>query len=165
MKRRRFLLILLAAPLACCKRDADAPPPPPRDATDTATAYFCGMSVNEHDGPKAQIFVRDLADPFWFSSVRDAFSFLMLPETPKAVTAIYVNDMANAKDWAHPGPWIDAHEAYYVIGSRKRSGMGANEAAPFATMAAAQKFVGDEGGRIVRFDAMPRDYVLGSNKG
>ena len=104
MKRRRFLLILLAAPLACCKRDADAPPPPPRDATDTATAYFCGMSVNEHAGPKAQIFVRDLADPFWFSSVRDAFAFIMLPETPKAVTAIYVNDMASAKDWEQPEP-------------------------------------------------------------
>ena len=169
MKRRRFLLILLAAPmLASCKRNGDAEAmPAPREVTDGSIAYFCGMAVNEHSGPKAQIFIRDTPDPFWFASVRDAFSFLILPETPKAVTAIYVNDMAKAKDWAHPGPatWIDAHKAFYVIGSRRRSGMNADEAVPFGTDAAAQKFVAEEGGRVVRFDTMPRDYVLGPKTG
>lgn len=169
MKRIRFLLLLLAAPLlVSCKwnDDADAMPPPQK-ITNSSVAYFCSMSVNEHEGPKAQIFIRDMKNPFWFASVSDAFAFLFLPETPKAVTAIYVNDMAKAKDWAHPGPgtWIDAHKALYVIGSRRRGGMNAHEAAPFGTAAAAEKFVADEGGRIVRFDDMPHDYVLGSKSG
>jgi copper chaperone NosL len=160
---RRFILLLLATALASCKRE-EAAAPPPRPLNEAATAYFCSMAVTEHDGPKAQIFVRDMANPYWFAGVRDAFSFLMLPETPKAVTAIYVNDMTNA-DWEHPGPWIDAHNAFFVIDSRKRSGMGAEEAAPFSTKAAAEKFAADEGGRVVRFDAVPRAYILGSNTG
>lgn len=122
------------------------------------------MSLSEHSGPKAQVFIRGLADPFWFASIRDAFAFLMLPETPKAVAVAYVNDMAKAKNWNHPeaGAWIDAHKALYVIGSRRRGGMSNNEAVPFGTAAAAQNFVATEGGRIVKFDGMPRDYVLGS---
>lgn len=160
---RRHLLLLLAIPLASCKRE-QAAAPPPRPLDEAATAYFCSMAVNEHAGPKAQIFVRDIPNPYWFASVRDAFSFLMLPETPKPATAIYVNDMTNA-DWAHPGPWIDAHTAFFVIDSRKRSGMGAEEAAPFSTKAAAEKFAEEQGGKVVRFDAVPRAYILGSNSG
>ncbi len=60
------------------------------------------MSLSEHAGPKAQIFVRGLPDPYWFASVRDAFAFTMLQEMPKAITAIYVNDMARAKNWDQP---------------------------------------------------------------
>ncbi len=169
MKRRRFLLVLLAVPvLASCKRDGGAEVmPAPREVTDSSVAYFCGMSVNEHSGSKAQIFIRDMQDPFWFAGVRDAFAFLMLPETPKAVVAVYVNDMAKATDWAHPeqGTWIDAHTAFYVIDSRQRGGMNAGEAVPFGTAAAAKKFIAEEGGRVVRFDDMPRDYVLGPKTG
>ncbi len=169
MKRRCFLLVLLAAPLlASCKGKGDAEAmPPPQEFTDSSIAYFCGMSVNEHNGPKAQIFIRDQQDPFWFASVRDAFAFLKLPETPKAVVAIYVNDMAKARNWDHPGPgtWIDARKAVYVIGSRRRGGMNADETIPFGTASAAQQFVKAEGGKIVRFDDVPSDYVLGAKSG
>jgi copper chaperone NosL len=168
MKRRALLLCLLAAPLlASCKQDRDVSAPVPHEVTESSVAQFCGMSLSEHSGPKAQIFVRDLPDPYWFATVRDAFAFLELPETPKAVAAIYVNDMARAKNWDQPeaGSWIDAKQAYYAIGSRRRSSMNTDEAIPFGNRDAAEKFVGVEGGQIVRFEQMPRDYILSSNSG
>jgi copper chaperone NosL len=168
MNRRALLLCLLAAPLlACCQQDREATAPQPREVTDGSIAQFCGMSLNEHSGPKAQIFVRGLPDPYWFAAVRDAFAFLMLPETPKAIAVVYVNDMAKVKNWDQPEPglWVEAKKAAYVIGSRRRSGMNGDEAIPFGTSGAAEKFVAEEGGRIVGFDDMPRDYILSANPG
>jgi len=40
--------------------------------------------------------------------------------------------------------------------------MGGDEAVPFSDRAAAEKFAGENGGRIVGFDQVPRDYVLTS---
>lgn len=168
MKRRAFLLALLATPLlASCKRDDVAAALRPREVNDASVAQFCGMNLTEHSGPKAQIFIRGLPDPYWFATVRDAFAFLMLPESPKAVAAAFVNDMAKAKNWDQPEPglWVEAGRAFYVIGSRRRSGMNSDEAIPFGASDAAEKFVAAEGGRIVRFDEMPRDYILAAKSG
>ena len=134
---------------------------------DASVAQFCGMALTEHAGPKGQIFVRGLHDPYWFSSVRDAFAFTMLQETPKAIAAFYVNDMAQAKNWnqPEPGTWVEARNAYFVIGSRRRGGMGADEAIPFGAAAAAQAFANANGGRVVRFAEMPKDYVLTATSG
>jgi copper chaperone NosL len=125
------------------------------------------MNLTEHAGPKAQIFVRDIPNPYWFASVRDAFAFTLLQETPKAFTAIYVNDMARVKNWEQPeaGAWVEAHKASYVIGSNKRSGMNTDEAIPFSDPDAARAFAVANGGRVVGFDDMPRSYVLASSIG
>ena len=109
----RILKVLVLVPLvtlAACKPEKDAAAPSPREITDASTGQFCGMALFEHPGPKAQIFVRDIPDPYWFATVRDAFAFLMLQETPKALVAIYVNDMARARNWdqPEPGTWIEA---------------------------------------------------------
>jgi copper chaperone NosL len=161
MKRRAALLGLLS--IAGCKPEKpDAALPPPREITDASIGQFCGMSLSEHAGPKGQIFVRDLPDPYWFATVRDAFAFAMLPEMPKAIAAIYVNDMARAQNWdqPEPGTWVEAHDASYVIRSHRLSGMQTDEAIPFGDGATAQRFVEANGGRVVRFADMPRDYIL-----
>jgi copper chaperone NosL len=166
MKRRTVLMGLLL--LARCKPDKqDAALPAPREITDASVGQFCGMSLTEHAGPKGQIFVRELPDPYWFATVRDAFAFAMLPEMPKAITAIYVNDMGRARNWdqPEPGTWVDAHQAFYVIGSRRSSGMLTEEAVPFGEDAAATRFAEANGGRIVRFADMPRDYILAAAGG
>jgi copper chaperone NosL len=166
MRRREVLLGLLS--LAACSRGYNAAAaPPPREMTDASVAQFCGMALSEHAGPKGQIFVRGLSAPYWFSSVRDAFAFTMLQETPKAILAFYVSDMARAKNWdqPEPGTWVEAHNAYFVIGSRRRGGMGADEAIPFGVAAAAQAFAAANGGRVVRFAEMPKDYVLTTESG
>lgn len=125
-------------------------------------AEFCGMSLQEHTGPKAQIFVKDRAVPYWFASVHDMFAFTLLPEEPRAIVAIYVNDMGLARNWDHPEPgtWVEAHKAFFVIESRRHGGMDENEAVPFSDPAAAQAFIGQNGGRMVRFKEMPTDYIL-----
>jgi copper chaperone NosL len=161
VKRRAVLFGLLS--LAACKRDkAAAALPPPREITDASIGQFCGMALSEHAGPKAQIFVRGMPDPYWFATVRDAFAFAMLPEMPKAIAAVYVNDMGRAQNWDQPEPgmWVEAHRASFVIGSRRRSGMATEEAIPFGDDAIARRFAADNGGRVVRFAEMPPDYIL-----
>ena len=166
--RRRDVLLGLVVLAAGCKRGASAVAAPrPREVTDRSVSQFCGMSLSEMAGPKAQVFIRGVPDPYWFGSVRDMFAFVFLPETPKAIAAIYVSDMARAKDWdqPEPGTWVDARKAFYVIGSRRRSAMGTDEAIPFGDAAAARRFADADGGRVVTFDEMPRDYVLTADSG
>lgn len=163
----RHAFVALALLSACGRNDAASNAPPAREVTDASAAEFCGMNLTEHPGPKAQIFVRGLPNPYWFANVRDAFAFTMLQDTPKAIAGIYVNDMAKAKNWdqPEPGTWIDAHKAHYVIHSDKRSGMNTDEAVPFGDLAAAQAFVAAHGGRVVGFADMPQGYILGPASG
>jgi copper chaperone NosL len=122
------------------------------------------MNLMEHAGPKAQIILAGRSEPVWFSSARDAFSFTLLPEEPKDIRAIYVSDMGMAASWEAPGTmnWVNAKQAVFVIDSRKKGGMGGDETVPFSDHSAAEKFAAENGGRVVRFSDVPREYVLGS---
>jgi copper chaperone NosL len=165
MKGFTLAVGVIAMALAGCDQQAGQAPPAPHELTAGAIGHYCGMNLVEHNGPKGQIIVAGRDDPVWFSSARDAISFTMLPEEPKDVRAIYVSDMAKAPSWDDPGAnnWVDAHKALFVIGSSVQGGMGAPETVPFSDGAAAQKFAAAHGGRIVSFDQIPRDYVLGSD--
>jgi copper chaperone NosL len=162
-------IILLAAfagvlALAGCNDQKTAEAPPPQEITDSAIGHYCGMNVLEHSGPKGQIILASLKDSVWFSSARDAISFTLLPEEPRDIRAIYVSDMARAPSWDKPGAnnWVDARQASFVIGSRMQGGMGGDEAVPFSDRSAAEKFAAENGGRIVAFAEVPKDYVLGA---
>jgi copper chaperone NosL len=87
----------------------------------------------------------------------------MLPEEPKDIRAVYVSDMGKAATWEEPGAsnWVDARRASFVIGSRMKGGMGADEAVPFSDRSAAEKFASENGGRVVAFAEVPKDYILG----
>lgn len=157
-----FAAALLAAG---CDADQKLPPPAPFALTDEAVGRYCGMNVLEHAGPKGQVILdAQVGDPIWFSSARDTLAFTMLPEEPKDYVAIYVSDMGRALSWEKPGAtnWIDAKKAFYVIGSALRGGMGAEETVPFSSHAAATRFAVKNGGRVVTFGEVPRDYVLGT---
>lgn len=150
---------------ACGERTAEAPPPP-RELTAEAVGHFCGMNLMEHVGPKGQILLASRPEPVWFSSARDAVAFTLLPEEAKDIRAIYVSDMAKAPTWEEPGAtnWLDARKAFFVIGSRLKGGMGADETVPFSERAKAEAFAAENGGRVVGFAEIPRDYVLGSGE-
>jgi len=137
--------------------------PEPFALTEEAIGRYCGMNVLEHSGPKGQIILDHIREPIWFSSARDAVAFTMLPEEPRNIAAVYVSDMAKASDWERPGAenWIDAHGAFFVIGSSLLGGMGAPETVPFSTQAAADEFAAEHGGTVVAFADIPEDYVLG----
>jgi copper chaperone NosL len=149
--------------LACGEEDAPqvVSAPAPIEITRDDIGYYCNMIVADHLGPKGQVHIDGRAEPVWFSSVRDTIVFTLLPEEPKNITAIYVNDMGRAS-WEHPeaGTWIDARKAWYVVGSNKVGGMGAPEAVSFAAKTDAHAFAGKHGGQVVTFDGVPRDYVL-----
>lgn len=150
--------------LVGCSNDQSEEMPQPFALTADAIGRYCGMNVLEHDGPKAQIILGKVPEPIWFSSARDAVAFTLLPEEPRNISAIYVSDMAVAPSWEKPGAenWIDARQAFYVIDSSIRGGMGAQETVPFSTEQAAREFAAKNGGRVLRFADIPADYVLGS---
>jgi copper chaperone NosL len=164
--RRVAIACALLVPIAlagCGERQVGAIPPPHK-MTAEAIGHYCGMNLLEHGGPKGQIFAASLIEPVWFSSARDTIAFTMLPDEPKDIQAIYVSDMGKAASWEKPGAdnWIDARKALFVIGSRVKGGMGGDEAVPFSDRGAAEKFAAKEGGRVVAFADVPRDYILGS---
>jgi copper chaperone NosL len=140
--------IAAAALLAGCGQEAAPPPMPlPDEVTYASVGRYCGMTLADHEGPKGQIHLQGQAEPVWFSSVRDTIAFTRLPEEPRDIAAIYVNDMGRARNWAQPEPgtWIDARKAWFVIDSDVRGGMGAPEAVPFSDPAAAQAFQAHRG--------------------
>jgi copper chaperone NosL len=161
MNRRTFLKTALAASLLSgCDDKPDAKVPPPRPIALDAAGQFCGMTLGEHPGPKGQIFVRDRTEPYWFATVRETVAFTLLPEMPKSILAIYVSDLARSKNQEQPEVWVLADRAWFVIGSRQRSGMDTPEAMPFSEEAAARRFAADNGGRVVRLADTPQSYIL-----
>ena len=136
--------------------------PSPAELTSDATGFYCSMTVSEHAGPKAQVFVSDAASPLWFPSVRDMFAYTMLPEENQDIRAIYVSDTGATDDYADvtEGAWVEARKALYVLGSEIEGGMGLPEAVPFADRDQAAAFTEKHGGEIVSFDEVSPDFVF-----
>ena len=165
MRRAALAAMVVAAlALAGCNDKRMAEAPTPHELTGSAIGNYCGMNVLEHPGPKGQILLASRIEPVWFSSARDALAFTMLPDEPKDIRAIYVSDMAKAPSWEEPGAnnWVEAKQALFVVGSRIKGGMGADEAVPFSDRGAADRFASENGGRVLAFAEVPRDYVLGA---
>ncbi|RUS59528.1 copper resistance protein CopZ [Pseudorhodobacter sp. E13] len=159
----KHLLLLPLLLLAACQEEVTQDTSPVA-LTETAAGYYCQMTLLEHDGPKAQIHLSGLPGaPLFFSQVRDAVAYARMPEQSHAILAIWVNDMgAEGASWAAPGAtnWVDATQAYFVVGSQIKGGMGAPEIVPFATAAAANAFVQQHGGAVMRFDDIPDSAAL-----
>lgn len=170
MRISRFRLagVLMAAGilLTGCGENGNgqsAPPPPQTAIPQDAVGHYCGMFLFEHKGPKGQILLRDRETPVWFTTIREVFAYIHLPEESKAIAAAYVQDMARMQaDGTLPDDsWMNARDAWYLIHSRYEGGMGTLDALPFGTQEAAQAFRQREGGEIVRFDDMPEEYIFG----
>lgn len=159
MKPALFALALLA--LAACREEA-ASLPDPVALTAEAVGHYCQMDLLEHPGPKAQVHLDGLSAPLFFSQVRDAIAYMRMPEQSHAILAIYVNDMAIAPSWEQTGPenWINAKDAFYVVGSDRTGGMGATELVPFAQAAAAASFATAHGGTVLMLDQIQDSDVL-----
>ncbi len=153
-------LLLLFVFLSACENKMDIEVPPAQELTREANGYYCLMTVVNHTGPKGQIILTDKPKALWFTSVRDAIAFTHSPEEPKNIAAFYVNDMSNAS-WDDPGAenWIDAKQAWYVIGSDRAGGMGASETVPFSTEEKASLFAKEQGGSVYTFTTIPEEYI------
>jgi copper chaperone NosL len=155
-----LLAPLLAAMLAGCSAAGDAAPPIPVAMTQDSVGYYCQMYVLDHGGPKAQIHLKGLDQPLWFSQVSDAAAYLHDKEREREIVAVYVSDMAKAASWGEPGStnWTDANAAFFVIDSKQMGGMGTPEAVSFATKADADKFQSEKGGTVVALSSIPEGY-------
>jgi copper chaperone NosL len=162
MCRLSTLLIIIL--LTACEKNQPVEVPPAQKLTREANGYYCLMTVTDHSGPKGQILLTGQQQALWFTSVRDTIVFTLSPGEPKNIAAIYVNDMTNA-NWDDPGAdnWIDAHKAWYVLGSKHTGGMGAPEAVPFSTKATAESFARQQGGSVYTFISIPPEYILATS--
>lgn len=158
MIRRKVHIALCCLALAACEPSGPQVAAAPHEPDSAAIGFYCRMSLAEHGGPKGQILPKGWSEPLWFTSIRDALTYVeedVLSE--RQLAGFWVNDMSQGT-WEHPAPgsWIDAREAWYVVGSTRVATMGGREAVPFKTRAGAETFAAAEGGLVVDYQAARR---------
>lgn len=160
MSRRAVLLLTLALGLCGCGPDpghGDARAA--RDPEADAACALDGMLLSDFPGPKAQIHYRDLPRPDYFCDTVEMFHLVLAPEQVRPIAALYVQDMG-AADWDTPiGHWIDAKQAWYVVGSRRLGSMGPTIAS-FAREPDARRFADEYGGTVHPFSAITADMAV-----
>lgn len=162
MTMLRLILLAILFSVSACKEEV-AQNIAPQDMTAETLGHYCQMNLLEHPGPKAQVHMKNMPAPLFFSQVRDAIAYARAPEQIAPILAIYVNDMgAPGATWEQPGDgnWIDADKAFFVVGSVREGGMGAPETVPFASRADAEAFAKAEGGGVLELSAITDDMVL-----
>ena len=121
--------------------------------------HLCGMLISNFSGPKAELFRKGITQADGdqvkkFCSTRDMFSFYFDPENKRNVTTILVHDMSKAPwDAPNDGYFIDARQAWYVVGSSKMGAMG-KTLASFSAKTDADAFAIEFGGRVIDFSAV-----------
>lgn len=157
-----ILLGLALLALAACKEETAALPEAVQLSA-TSQGHYCQMLLLEHPGPKGQVHLEGEAEPLFFSQVRDAIAYRLMPEQSHSIRVIYVTDMGAAPSWEDPGPgiWIAADSALYVVGSSRIGGMGAPELVPFSDATAAAAFAASHGGQVQRLDEIAEADILG----
>lgn len=147
-------LILLVAVAACNK------PNEPVTALEITTGTSCsldGMTLADFPGPKAQIHYAT-GEPDYFCDTVEMFSIYLQPEQKKRITGIFTQDMGKTA-WEKPqGNWIDAKQAFYVLGSKKIGSMGPT-LATFGHQHDAENFAKEFGGKVLPFDKVKPDMV------
>ena len=155
------LLVLLV--LTACDDAQQAAGPPPREPGPGDVGNYCGMILVEHAGPKAQIFLTGRRGPF----VVHPGARRHRVHPPARGAARHRRHLGQRHgprpSWEAPeaGAWAEARSAWFVIDSSRAGGMGAPEAVPFGAEPPARAFAAAHGGRVVRLDEIPDDYVLG----
>ncbi len=165
MNNKLLYLIFLTLTLSACDNSSAKQSYKPQKVTRDDIGYYCNMIIEDHSGPKGQIILSNTEKAIWFTSVRDAVAFNLLPDESRNIAAFFVTAMDEA-DWHHPekenNNWIDAKSALYVINSRQRGGMGQMEAIPFKYKQSANTFIENHGGEILSYVEIPENYILGN---
>ena len=52
---------------ACAPADDGKSPPPPSALTRDAVGHYCGMIVEDHEGPKGQLTLEGTEEALWFT--------------------------------------------------------------------------------------------------
>jgi copper chaperone NosL len=163
MKTKFFYLIVLMLLLTACENSSQDHVYAPQTVTRDDIGYYCNMIIEDHSGPKGQVILSNAEKAIWFTSVRDAIAFNLLPDEPKNIAAFFVTAMDEA-DWNNPEKenqnWIDAQSAMYVINSKQRGGMGQMELIPFKNRQSANIFIEKNGGEVLSYLEIPKNYIF-----
>ncbi len=161
-KFKIIILITLSLLIGACEQNSINEKPKPNILTDDAIGHSDKMIVVNHKGPKAQIFLKGIKEPLWFSSVRDAIAYIKSDEKTSPIIVAYVNDVGKAESWENMGKnnWIDVEDAFFVVGSDAIGGMGAPELVPFSNKEAALDFIKERGGEILLINDIDAEMVL-----
>lgn len=152
---RRTLPFFFILTLAACGKPVASIGP--EEVSASTTCSLDGMTLTDFPGPKGQIHYAN-GKPDFFCDTIEMFSIYLRPEQKRHITAIYTQDMG-ATDWEKPqGHWVDARQAYYVLGSKKTGSMGPTLAA-FARQQDADKFAAQFGGKVLNFGQITPDMV------
>ena len=153
-----LFVFVLALPLAAAAEPLDLPEP---QATDTCPV--CGMFVAKYRAWAATVLYRD-GHAHHFDGSKDMFKYLL--DMPKWAPDHKAEDIDRIGVTEYYGlSRIDAHQAYYVIGSDVRGPMG-HELIPLESEADATEFLQDHAGkRILRFDQVSADLLQKLDRG
>ncbi len=121
--------------------------------------HLCGMLIKNFAGPKGELYQKHDTQIKKFCSTRDLFSYYLQPENIKQTEMLYVHNMA-VTPWSHPSDevFIDARDAWYVIGSTAKGAMGATLAS-FKTKEQAKAFAEMQGGKVIDFSMISIDLL------
>ncbi|MGF1477604.1 MAG: nitrous oxide reductase accessory protein NosL [Geminicoccaceae bacterium] len=159
---KRFCLFSIMLALTASWQEEVAEKPAPLALSEEAVDQLCQMNVLEHDRPKAQVFLAGLDHPIWFTSVRDMLTFRKLPSETGDIQIAYVSDTAagdSCRD-SDPAAWVEAENAFLVIGFVRLGGMGVTEAVPFAEKSNAEAFVKRLGGEVAMIGEIGEDWLF-----
>lgn len=148
--KKHLLLLCAVLGLAACSQEKAPVSLDPVAFHQGDECHVCGMVIDEWPGPKAEIIDGKNGEVKRFCSTTDMLTWYLQPENKHFQGAVYVHDMSKAH-WDKPEDQylIPANTAFYVLGSQKM-GMGATLAS-FATLAAAERFAQEQGGRVLSF--------------
>ncbi|MGB1200020.1 MAG: nitrous oxide reductase accessory protein NosL [Cognaticolwellia aestuarii] len=160
MLRKLLLSIVLVAVIGCSEQSEQQQVIHQAVAIESSDeCHLCGMLITNFSGPKAELFRKGVTEADGnsvkkFCSTRDMFSFYLDPENKRNVTTILVHDMSKAP-WNAPndGYFIDARNAWYVVGSEKMGAMG-KTLASFSAKTDADAFATEFGGTVIDFNAV-----------
>lgn len=144
-------LCLLTALLGCQQTQPAAAAQRAATIEQGDECHLCGMIIAQLPGPKAQLYEQGSPRAHKFCSIRDLLAYALDPEHQHRIQSVFVHDMA-ITPWDHPDDqtYIDARQAWYVIGSNKRGAMGPGLAS-FGDEAHARAFMASQGGRLYRY--------------
>lgn len=127
--------------------------------------HLCGMLISNFSGPKGELFRKGITEADGnsvkkFCSTRDMFSFYLDPENQRNVTSMLVHDMSKSP-WDTPNDayFIDARNAWFVVGSSKTGAMG-KTLASFSEQADAKKFADEFGGKVLNFTQVDMSVLM-----
>jgi len=170
MKTYKVLALIIAATLvltsliACTDNEKQAQVIHQAVAMESGDeCHLCGMLITRFDGPKGEVFRKELGDKvFKFCSTLDMFSYYLDPENKRNVAQMYVHDMSKmpwGSDSIDDKYFIDAKIAWYVSGSEKTGAMG-KTLASFSAQKDAEAFAKAFGGKVVRLADINFDVLM-----